>query len=318
MSDILSLTVCSQHYCIGWCLLVTNQLLSAMGCASPYENYCYCATAPASFAKAKSFITACASTTCSAGDLSHDLTVMQSIYTSYCNAAGYTGLTSTTSAQPAPGSTPSSTTAAQPAPGSGSVATTTQVTFVTQTPSTGSAATLSQGKCLLLWVAMLVFLLQVQPPVPSLPRSHSLLIPYGGTHPVTIQVTSTIFAASPSSLDSGPSAVGLGMGLGLGLGLPLLSSRRGSVYGYVCGMNADSAMISPLRRPTPLDMVDRRLRTCCQSSRPNHRPRPWRQYRRCRTNRSSRRRHPHRASRSWNSRIKGYGDKRWDPSRHLP
>src|SRR5437773_2079344 len=69
-----------QHFCIGWCLVVTNQLVAFMGCAPPYENYCYCAAAPASASRATSFITSCASSACSSGDIDHDLSFMSSIY----------------------------------------------------------------------------------------------------------------------------------------------------------------------------------------------------------------------------------------------
>jgi hypothetical protein len=141
-----------QHSCVGWCLVVTNQLVAFMGCAAPFENYCYCATAAASASRATSFITSCASSACSSGDIDHDLSSMSSIYISYCRAAGYTALTVTTSAEPSE-TTSTVTTTAQPGGTDASQPpqTTTQVTVVTQTAlNSGTSEARSQGKYMLL------------------------------------------------------------------------------------------------------------------------------------------------------------------------
>jgi hypothetical protein len=137
-----------QHFCIPFCLGAENMLLAFMGCADPYENYCYCATAAASASRATSFITSCASSACSRGDIDHDLSFMSSIYISYCQAAGYTALAVTTSAEPSETTVtaqPGGTDASQPPQ------TTTQVTVVTQTASSsGTSEARPQGKYMLL------------------------------------------------------------------------------------------------------------------------------------------------------------------------
>ncbi|KAF4990455.1 hypothetical protein FGRMN_8448 [Fusarium graminum] len=80
------------HTCISKCLYYTVffDMGQAMGCDDPYDNNCYCATAAASASKADGFMSKCATSLCSAGDRSRDLTSMQSFYGSYCMGAGFT------------------------------------------------------------------------------------------------------------------------------------------------------------------------------------------------------------------------------------
>jgi hypothetical protein len=141
--------------CLGrWAALYDN-IGSALQCASPFYNECYCATAAASASKATSYLASCASTSCKAGDITMDLSAMQSLYASYCMENGFTQ----------PGATawynPSATETGAPAPGS----TTTRLSVVTQTiasDSGGDSSTQPWGKCLLpLAVVVAALLLQV-------------------------------------------------------------------------------------------------------------------------------------------------------------
>lgn len=89
----VSLSVNYPHNCVGFCLNNHDNggdIPSALGCDSPYANDCYCATNPAAVSSAQSLITNCVSSRCASGDLSDDLTAMESIYASYCIEAGYT------------------------------------------------------------------------------------------------------------------------------------------------------------------------------------------------------------------------------------
>lgn len=189
ISPVLSLTTVSifslypnnQHFCVPIC--VSNDYSAdigrALNCGDPYANDCFCNTGAASAAAATSWLAACASTECSAGDLSDDLTSMHSLYASYCIGAGFTqpGATdwynpASATANPVKSSSASPGQTATANPGqtatSGPDQTTTQLTVVTQTaPSTGrSAATQPLGKFLLL-LAMVPFIL-LQVPLPAL------------------------------------------------------------------------------------------------------------------------------------------------------
>ncbi|KAF4472916.1 hypothetical protein FAGAP_13481, partial [Fusarium agapanthi] len=96
-ADFESVTISANldnvgHTCISKCLYYTvlSDMGRAMGCDDPYDNNCYCATAAASANKADGFMSKCATSLCSAGDRSRDLTSMQSYYASYCMGAGFT------------------------------------------------------------------------------------------------------------------------------------------------------------------------------------------------------------------------------------
>jgi hypothetical protein len=160
----ISSALSNQHSCVAHCLYfhdgLGNDMGAAMKCDWYYANGCYCATAAASASVASSWITACASTSCYAGDFDYDLMAMKSLYASYCMGAGYTqpGATNwytaaavTTSAQSGPTRT------------SGSFVTTTQVLIVTQTApgSSNSGTAQSQGRYLRLLVIVPMVLLQV-------------------------------------------------------------------------------------------------------------------------------------------------------------
>lgn len=138
------------HPCVRNCLFapeIYTDAGSALACAYPYDNHCYCATAVPSVSKLASFITACASTSCDAGDLTNDITNIETIYASYCASAGFvqpivTGwiggnnndnTPSTTT--PSPGQSPDAT----------SPSTSTDLTLVTQTSTTNSAGDLTTG-----------------------------------------------------------------------------------------------------------------------------------------------------------------------------
>jgi hypothetical protein len=137
----VSIDINFPHKCAHNCLSfpgVFADMGSAMACATPYMNDCYCATAPSSASKAASFITSCVSASCAGGDQSGDLSGLESIYASYCINAGYLqpGVTNwyntatltsatTSSGGPSPTGTPNG-----PA-----TSTTTQLTVTTQTVS---------------------------------------------------------------------------------------------------------------------------------------------------------------------------------------
>lgn len=151
------------QYCLGRWPNVYDNMGSALQCGKPFYNECYCATAAASASLATSFLASCASTSCAGGDVTLDLSAMQSIYASYCMENGFTQ----------PGATawysPAAETGA-PAPGNtgetdSAPLTTTRVSVVTQMTapdSGGSSSTQSWGKCLLPLVAVVAaILLQV-------------------------------------------------------------------------------------------------------------------------------------------------------------
>ena len=154
------------QYCLGkWPSLGSN-IGEALQCGTPFYNDCYCATATASATKATSFLEACASSSCAAGDLTLDLSAMQSKYASYCMQNGFTqpGATNwynpaTATRSPAPSNTPAA----------GPTSTATKLTVVTQTTSSGfngGASAQPRGKCLLPLTVMAIFLLQVLLSVP--------------------------------------------------------------------------------------------------------------------------------------------------------
>jgi hypothetical protein len=122
-----------QHICVQRCLFwgYGNDVGSALGCDTPYNNVCYCPTSQA--AAASSYLSSCVSTTCSAGDLPADVTSAVSVYNNYCQTAGFT----LTGAVPAPSSPPITSSAAQPAKPTTVFATTT--VYVTKTASSGTS-----------------------------------------------------------------------------------------------------------------------------------------------------------------------------------
>ncbi|KAH8672949.1 hypothetical protein BGZ61DRAFT_101490 [Ilyonectria robusta] len=187
------------HTCVSKCLYYTifSDLGGAMGCEDPYDNNCYCATASASASVADGWMSKCASSTCGRGDLTLDLSSMQSIYASYCMGAGYTQPGATDWYNPAEATTeaePSSTESsgsdnAEPSrtADSGSAETTTQVTIVTQTTEGGAGATKSL---------------------------------------VIVQVTSTMYVDSdgnPSSLNINDSGDNSAVKIGVGVAVPVVA-----------------------------------------------------------------------------------------------
>ena len=157
------------HTCISKCLYYTvvSDMGKAMGCDSPYENNCYCATAVASVSQADAFMSKCVTSRCSAGDRARDLTSMQSYYASYCMAAGFTQPGATEWYNPAEATEEATAdnsdagSDAQPSrtANSGIDATSTRMTVITQTAEDGAVRT--QGKFLLLMVTVPLLLLQV-------------------------------------------------------------------------------------------------------------------------------------------------------------
>ncbi|SPJ85667.1 uncharacterized protein FTOL_11449 [Fusarium torulosum] len=158
-ADFESVTISSYldnvgHDCISECLFYTviPDIGRGMGCADPYENNCYCATAAASASKADSFMSKCATSRCSAGDRSRDLTSMQSYYASYCMGAGFTQPGATKWYNPAEATEEPTAEASQSDEGgsdakpsrtanSGGGATSTHMTIVTQTAEDGASRT---------------------------------------------------------------------------------------------------------------------------------------------------------------------------------
>ncbi|KAH8889980.1 hypothetical protein GQ53DRAFT_619148, partial [Thozetella sp. PMI_491] len=93
--SISSVLPTNQHNCVSDCLACPYNYICAgigkgLSCAKPYMNNCFCATESSWASQASSFITACASSSCSAGDVSFDITAMQSMYQSYCMNSGFT------------------------------------------------------------------------------------------------------------------------------------------------------------------------------------------------------------------------------------
>ncbi|PNP80647.1 hypothetical protein FNYG_06246 [Fusarium nygamai] len=158
-ADFESVTISANldnvgHTCISKCLYYTvlSDMGRAMGCDDPYDNNCYCATAAASANKADGFMSKCATSLCSAGDRSRDLTSMQSYYASYCMGAGFTQPGATEWYNPAeateeptnePTAESSGDSDAKPSrtANSGSDATSTHMTIVTQTAEDGASRT---------------------------------------------------------------------------------------------------------------------------------------------------------------------------------
>ncbi|KAH6637123.1 hypothetical protein F5144DRAFT_207228 [Chaetomium tenue] len=189
------------QYCLGrWPSLYDN-IGGALQCGRPFYNECYCATAAASASRATSFLASCASTSCEGGDVTLDLSAMQSIYASYCMENGFTQ----------PGATawykPAAETGA-PAPGStgetdSAPLTTTRVSVVTQTTASDSGADSSSQS----WV--------------------------------TVDATSTVWVNAAGSPVPAPSSnnnqatLKLGLGLGLGLGIPLALAIAGLAI-WIC------------------------------------------------------------------------------------
>ena len=155
------------HHCVSRCLIYTlyvgDDIGDALKCGEPYDNDCYCATASASASVATSWLDKCAGSACAAGDLTRDLSTMQSIYASYCMNAGFTQPGATAWYDPSAAETTSSKTAtAEPSrtATSGPPETTTQLTIVTQTTS-GEGSGRSRGKSWSFWVRVTVPLLLV-------------------------------------------------------------------------------------------------------------------------------------------------------------
>jgi hypothetical protein len=163
--SIYSLTPTNEHQCVTSCLW--NNLYEDVGypllCGHPYANNCYCATNSVSASKASAFLSKCGSSSCAAGDLSNDLTAMQSIYASYCMNAGYTQPGATAwftmeGAAPTPTGTATPGQRTSSGPQETTVPTTTQVTLVTQTVAASSAPGTSrpQGKSIALLLLLAV------------------------------------------------------------------------------------------------------------------------------------------------------------------
>ncbi|KAM0347764.1 hypothetical protein ACHAPU_004779 [Fusarium lateritium] len=142
------------HTCISKCLHYTVffDMGRAMGCDDPYDNNCYCATAVASASKADGFMSKCATSLCSAGDRSRDLTSMQSFYGSYCMGAGFTQPGATEWFNPAEATDEPTADVSESNRGSsdarpsrtansGGDATSTHMTIVTQTAEDGASRT---------------------------------------------------------------------------------------------------------------------------------------------------------------------------------
>ncbi|KAG7414676.1 hypothetical protein Forpe1208_v007951 [Fusarium oxysporum f. sp. rapae] len=158
-ADFESVTISANldnvgHTCISKCLYYTllSDMGRAMGCDDPYDNNCYCATAAASANKADGFMSKCATSLCSAGDRSRDLTSIQSYYASYCMGAGFTQPGATEWYNPAeateeptnePTAESSGGSDARPSrtANSGGDVTSTHMTIVTQTAEDGASRT---------------------------------------------------------------------------------------------------------------------------------------------------------------------------------
>ncbi|KAK4238607.1 hypothetical protein C8A03DRAFT_33359 [Achaetomium macrosporum] len=178
------------HACVTNCLVRVpladnDNLETALGCATPVVNGCYCATSAAAVATAASFIPSCATLSCSRGDVGEDVRAIRDAYAQYCLAAGFTatgwnGWVMFSTPAPTPDDGDGMTTLTIPrglATGVGVSVITTTVVDGTRT-ATSTITVDSSGS-----------------PIPASPASHD-------------EDTGTVLA--------------VGLGVGLGLGIPLL------------------------------------------------------------------------------------------------
>ncbi|KAF7542926.1 hypothetical protein G7Z17_g11163 [Cylindrodendrum hubeiense] len=228
----ISAAIDEGHDCISQCLYYTlvSDMGEAMGCDNPYENNCYCATQAASATIADDWMSKCASSKCGKGDLTLDLSSMQSIYGSYCMGAGFTQPGATNwynpaeaTTEPEPSSTGSSDSSsesdsvdAEPSStvDSGSVATTTQLTIVTQTTEGGAGATKS-------WV--------------------------------TVQQTTTVLVDSsgrPVSLDINDSDDSSSIKIGVGVAVPVVAILGGALLWWFWRKRRNNAKFAPGTQPS--------------------------------------------------------------------
>src|SRR5205814_2264676 len=77
------------HSCVNSCLIGYFGIGSGLHCASPLANNCYCPTAAAIMTSVQTLFPDCASSSCSKGDFTDDLSAMEGMYASYCLGAGY-------------------------------------------------------------------------------------------------------------------------------------------------------------------------------------------------------------------------------------
>ncbi|KAM0555104.1 hypothetical protein ACHAPJ_006454 [Fusarium lateritium] len=161
-ADFESVTISANldnvgHTCISKCLYYTvlSDMGKAMGCDDPYDNNCYCATESRLASNADAFMSKCATSMCSAGDRSRDLSSMQSYYASYCMGAGFTQPGATewynpaeATEEPTSDSSDSDDNNSDAWPSrtanSGSDETSTQMTIVTQTTEGGAVPSKSR------------------------------------------------------------------------------------------------------------------------------------------------------------------------------
>ncbi|KAF5662223.1 hypothetical protein FHETE_8113 [Fusarium heterosporum] len=208
------------HTCISKCLYYTVffDMGQAMGCDDPYDNNCYCATAAASASKADGFMSKCATSLCSAGDRSRDLTSMQSFYGSYCMGAGFTQpgatewynpaeATEEPTADASEGDRGSSNARPSRTANSGGDATSTHMTIVTQTAEDDASRT--QGKFLLLMAMVPLLLLQA--------TSTYWVNPDGS-------------AASTKNKDDGASVVKIAVGVAV----PVVALLAAGIFAWCC------------------------------------------------------------------------------------
>ncbi|SPQ21541.1 8049aa51-6cc6-40de-a7a3-41659fb3d695 [Thermothielavioides terrestris] len=202
------------HTCVQNCLgrwpIEYSNVGSELKCDEPFYNDCYCATAAASASKASSFLEACASTACRGGDFTLDLSAMESIYASYCMANGFTQPGATKWYNPATatqGLGPDSTHG--PAPGAtqqtGPASTTTRLSVVTQTTTSGSLADSSSQP----WVATVDF-------------TSTVWVNSAG---------SVVAAATPSSTSSSTNNLAVDLGVGV---TALLALAAAGTAGWIC------------------------------------------------------------------------------------
>jgi hypothetical protein len=158
----------SVHACATNCVYhsLLQDVGNALGCDTPRDNRCYCATPQESVDVANDWLTSCASSRCSSGDVTLDISTMRSIYASYCVNAGFiqTGVDGWYSAEPTnvpSGGTDDDDLPSKTGPQPGQQGTKTEVSIVTETVDNGAGKTLEDGKSLLLAAMVTLLLLQV-------------------------------------------------------------------------------------------------------------------------------------------------------------
>jgi hypothetical protein len=93
--ETVSINVRAGHSCVSSCVYRPGSfsgqdgIEQAIGCDVPVANNCYCPTAATRLSKVDAYVSECATSRCGSGDVPGDVSIMKSIYASYCVGAGF-------------------------------------------------------------------------------------------------------------------------------------------------------------------------------------------------------------------------------------